>query len=576
MSVLQNGMPTFLTGDKVVAFADNKKVSQAFKGYMDYSTLSTWYEEDPMNNHLGLVKMFGDISKDQYGLGMGLLPSLLQKKQVYEVGANRKFTYDVAVYEEYKCETVRDMSDQVYPGIDGGRFKIVLSEYFPSGVVLTYDVYGGEQIIVTEDGSGIQVAEGFEHIVELVSNDAEAWFPASQLDAGISYIKVSHNLLGELATNYDTFKMPDTSSKITLEYELGNETGVEAWLTSKADRAFSGGAVSASTMEYMNSIEAQIEKMGNTMMIMDVNQKTGKFDKNSARFAPTMEYFVRMELEKNTQSQLMWQKSGRFKDGNGDVVINEGLWWQMRRGRIIKYPRPGAMTKAHIEDAVEYLFRNNPLPIEDRKVVFEVGTQAHKNFMTIFSAEVNAQMDSISSFAPYMFGDDGQLPKKPISGDLKNLKLEMVRFTEVSLPGIAGSVSVKHNTSLDHFGGINADRFSSGSHPYGHSHTSYSAVIFDVTDQMYSNNKVTPQGTTLVEGGNDNANVYLIKPKGELVYSGSTNGRYDPYKYSDIKSATRERSYSYWAWSQCSIFVPDPSKFVMIELDPAARSGINN
>lgn len=574
MSVLQNGMPTFLTGDKVVAFAPNKKVRSAFKGYFDLSTLSSWYEEDPMKHHLGLVKMFGDISKEQYG--MGLLPELLRKKQVYEVGANGKFTYDVAVYEEEMCQTVRDTSDQVYPGIDGGRFKIVLSEYFPTGVVLTYDVYGGEQIIVTEDGSGVQVGEGFEHIVELVSTDKEAWFPASQLEAGISYTKVGHNILGEFGTNYDTFKMPNTSSKIKLEFQLGNATGVEAWLTSKASRAFSGAAVTPETNEYLQSLQGQIDRMGDTMMIMDYNKKTGKAKFDTARLAPTMEYFVRKELEKNIQSQLMWQKAGRFKDGNGDVIINEGLWWQMRRGKIIKYARPGRMSKSHITDAVEYLFRNNPTPIEDRRVMFEVGSEMHKNFMEIFRDEVLAQLTSMGGYSQYMFGTDGQLPKSPISGDLKNLKLEMVRFVEVPLPGIAGSVTVKHNLALDYFGGYGADRFSSGSHPNGKSHTSYSAVIFDATDQSYSNNQSVPQGSKLIKGGNEGANIYLVKPEGELVYSGYTNGRYSPYKSSDIHAVNKERSFSSWCWASAAVWVKDPSKFVMIELDPAARSGIVN
>lgn len=40
-----------------------------------------------------------------------------------------------------------------------------------------------------------------------------------------------------------------------------------------------------------------------------------------------------------------------FTEGNG-------LWQQLRRGKIIKYGKPNGITKAQIKEAVEYVFRD--------------------------------------------------------------------------------------------------------------------------------------------------------------------------------------------------------------------------
>ena len=163
MSINQKGIPHFYTGDKVLMFASSKKV-KSIQGVMDKSTISQWYSQDPERNHLGLVEMFGQMSKTQYGI----MPELLKERQVLEVGDSGKFTYDVPVYEEDSCMTTRDTSDQPFPGRDGTTFKIILSEMFTAGDVLTYDVLHGDQLMVEEDDV-IQVGDSFEHIVSSVS-----------------------------------------------------------------------------------------------------------------------------------------------------------------------------------------------------------------------------------------------------------------------------------------------------------------------------------------------------------------------------------------------------------------------
>jgi len=98
-------------------------------------------------------------------------------------------------------------------------------------------------------------------------------------------------------------------------------------------------------------------------------------------------------------------------------------------------------------------------------------------------------------------------------------------------------------------------------------------VVWDARSQEYSNNKELPKGVSLIDNGEKNANIYLVKPTGEMTYTGMENGRYSPYKSGDILSSVKQRGTSLWAWNSCAIWLRDPSTVVMIELDPNARKG---
>jgi len=566
MSVIQQGIQKFVTGDKVLMFAPSTKV-KSMQGVMDKSTISQWYSEDPENNHLGLIEFFGQMSRMEYGV----MPDLLKNRQVLEVGREGRFTYDVPIYEDKECITTRDMSDQTFPGRDSTTFKIMLSEMFTAGDVLTYDVLNGDQLLVEEDDV-IQKGDSFEHVVSFITNDKDLWFAQDKLEAGITYTKINHAIFGEYGTNYSTVQLPDTTGYFRCEFQLGSDKGVELYLSAKADQGFSGAAASKESLDYMNKLEDEIEAKGDIAMILDIGVKGGKKVPNikSARLATTAEILVRRELEKLTASALMFQKAGRIDRSNGAAMFNEGLWHQLRRGKIIPYARPMGLTRAHILEAVEYIFRENPLPVDQREIVFECGSEMYNNFQEIFRDEVNAQLDRLSNVTNLM-GTDAMIPKSPITGkDLMNLELLPVAFRKVHLPGI-GNVVPKRNHSLDYMAQM--DRFSAGFHPYKKHHTTYSAIIWDARNQEYSNNKTLPTGVTLIKDGNQKGNVFLVKPKGDITISGYENGRYNPYKSSEILSSAKQRGNSFWAWNSCAVWLSDPSVFVMIELEASARKG---
>lgn len=556
-------------GDQVIMFTGAKEV-KSIQGYADLPSLYSWYKDDPDKHHLGMMNLWGQQAQASYPM----YRELLQSKSVIEVnGFDGGFTYDIPVRDAKGTYTTRDMSTQPYPGVDGGTFKIVLNREFTAGDILTYDVEFGQQIRVVDDEPVHQLGDGFEHTVQLVDNDKETWFLASNLAKGISYKKINHAIGGEYGTRFSHVDFPDTVGQMRCEYRLGSIRGVEAYVTGMADSKNFGGAA-ATSKEFIQQIGQEAEAMGEIAIMADVRMSGGKRmpDMRTARIGTTMEFLVHRELERLTAQALLFQKSGTIRDTNGVTRLNEGLWHQLRRGKIIKYGRPGGITREHLKEAVEYIFRGNPhKPTAERRIRFRAGKQAYENVLEIFADEVRAQNAGLN--AANLLGSDRVLPKSPVSGtDLMNLTYNPVRFTNVYLPDI-GYVEITQDTSLD----VSpfADRFSSGMHPEGAAHTTYSLVIWDVADQTYSNNEDLPKGAKLMEGGNKGANIFLVKPEGEMSYWGSSRGRYDISKAGDIVSSHKQIGQEFWAWNSIGIFVKDLTKFIMIELDEKARKGFN-
>lgn len=570
MSITQQGVQSIVGTDQVMMFTHPKTV-KSIQGYQDLPSMSSWYKDNPEKAHLGLMNFWGQQTQVSYPI----YKELLENKAMLEVnGFDGKFTYDIPI-EDYKgCYTSRDMSYQNYAGVDGAEFKIMLSEEYTAGDVLTYDVEFGQQIIVSHSMPVLQLGDGFEHTVKLVTNDKEEWFLSSNLVKGITYYKINHAVEGEYGTRFSHVEFPNTVGTMRAEFQLGSLRGVEAYVTGYADKKNLGGAA-AYSKDYYNKLIKEAEQLGEIAIIADLaTNSQGRKVPNmaTARIGATMQYLVHRELEKLTAHALLFQKAATVRDGNGSYRLNEGLWHQLRRGKSIIYGRPGGITRKHLQEAVEYVFRNNlNKPVIEREVTFKGGKYAVANVLEIFADEVKNQENLLRSAG--WLGDVNQLPMNPVQGkDLMNLEMKPVRFTKVYVPNI-GMLKIEEDPSLNQI--PLADRLSRGMHPEQMAHTAYSLVIWDVADKMYSNNSDLPKGATLIEGGDKSANIYLVKPEGEMTYWGTSNGRYDITKAGGIVSSHKQIGQEFWAYNSVAIWVKDVTKFVMIELDPDARKGFN-
>jgi hypothetical protein len=568
MAINQQGIPYARFGNQVISFMGRQDVGKAFQGVMDNASLHSWYEQDSVEAHRGLITSWNALDPNYT---KSIYDDLVMDKSVIEVnGMDGYFTYDTPVYEERGCYTEVDMSHQKYPGIDGAIFYITLNKEFAPGTVLLYDSFDGEQIFVAEEEEVINTGSGFQHPVKLVTNDRGTWFREDMLSKGIQYFAINHGV-GEYGTKFAKLQMPEPVRSIKNEFRLGSTRGVEAAITAVADSKKLDIA-SAFAKDYLDKMRNEMDSCGygEFAVRMDVDQKTGKAIKSTANIGSTIEFLVHKYLNQLTGTALLFQKAGTIKDKNGVIRLNEGLWHQIRRGFRITYGKAGGITKSHIKQAAEYIFRINPdLDYEKRVIKFKCGTEAFYNVLDLFKTEIELQN---AQLAP-LLGADRQIPN-PVSGtDPLNLEYRAIRFTRVFIKEI-GMVEITKDTALDR--GLLQDRFSAGFHGNQRAHTTYSMIIWDASSSNYSNNsKDLPKNTSLVAGGNGRSNIYVVKPEGTMTYSGVINGRYDMRKSSDIVASHKTMGQEFWAYNNCSIWVEDPSKFVMIELERSERRGFN-
>lgn len=571
----EGGIPQFISGDRVIQFHHAKDLRKNMQT-LDLPTSAAFMDGKDQFKHIGELGFFGQRTTTAKPFTI----DILENRQVMETGHDGTFQYDVPFYTNDQCVTVRDTSsDQEAPGIDEGTFKLVLSEEFKPWDVLTTNVYFGQEVVVTED-TVLQKGDSFEHIVKLLSGNRKEWYEPSNLKEGITYFKAYNILGGERDTFLTGVRMPNRSSKLTCEFQVGVGSGAEldvsavANIGSKIGTNFKEGMIKDLNMNF----DQFTKNWGDVAVIMD-KAPDGTVLPETARLTDVAEWLVKREHLKMIENRAMFAKGGRITVGAGHVTIAEGLWFQLKRGKNIPYSRKGGITRRHIKEAVEYVYQGNDMKPEERYIKFKAGTYAYENIQEIYSSEFSDQMGRTSNLTN-VFGTDGQLKTSPITTTVDeygtiNMKLKALKVAMVFLPGI-GNVEVEYDPSLDYLGNI-ADRMQAGMHPQGKSHGAYAMVIWDARKQSYSNNKYQPKGVDFVEGAPENSSVYLVKKPGEFIFSGRTNGYYDPHVTQNIlSSGNKQRFVDYWSWdSGCAYFLADPSSFVMIELKEGDRRGFN-
>lgn len=557
-----NNLPQTLNGDKVIKFTSSKKVKE--NNLFDRPSITAWYEEDPDKNHLGLIDLFANASQ----IKIPTMKGLLDKKSVLKVnGFDGTFTYELPVYKSLCAVTMKDTSEENgdQPGIDESYFTIALSKAYRPGESLTYSYMYGEQVIVSEDHQVVQEGDYFIHTVKMVSNDPEKWFPKDQLKKGIEYFKVGQNL-GENSTQYGGVDFGTTASTIKCEFTLGNHRGFETSITAYAnEKSFSGA--STSTKQMWNTLMAQAEQMvdetgtqQNMFVVYKQDKVSGKPIASSMRFGTIMEYLTLVENIKAENTQLLFQKGGIIKGENGIKRLNEGAWHQFRRGRRYEYTRPGGINREILRQVSAYIFQGRTdLVANKRKIHFRAGTGAYNNMLTLFRTEFSLQNDELAG----LMGTDRRIPN-PITGGLDGLQMNPVIINGVYIPEI-GMVTVEHDPSLDYENG--SDRFTKGFTGQGFSYGSYSMVIYDAASEEYSNARTgLPQGTTMISGGNKNANMFYVKPEGQSMFWGYQKGRYNGTAGSAIQATHPHMSQTFFVSSVSACWVKDASRYIVVEL----------
>jgi len=567
MSFFTN-QPLTNNGDMVTSFttasANETNALINSQGYQDFSTLSTWFKEDPMKNMLKLDSYFGqqDVSR------LPLFQDVIKHDAILEVnGWEGEFHYQLPIETDHSMKTVDDTSDQELCGLGGSTFRIVLNKEMSPFQTISCQGMDGDVLVISDIAPVRNLGYGFEHLVVLAGaeQDPDKTYNRAYLKKDIQYFEMSSSAVGEYTEQLAKVGMPTGTNYMTCKFKLGAGQGVETWFTGKANSvSLMPGYTSASTQDYINEVE-QYWNNNKEVLVGVYKDRAGK---HKFTVGSILEMLAIQKFTRNFNTSLMFQPGFSFSTSKGVIRYNEGLWRQMRRGFVHTYGRRGGFSLEDLKLIRDYVFKGNVnMKIEDSIMRIKCGSELYNNIETLIQKEFNQQLQVI---AP-LLGSERVLTSNPVSGKLNELSLALIKAKTVNLPGI-GWVEAIEDKTMNYMNVT--DKNLRGFNPNGMDYTAYSGIIWDVTDQTYSNNAKMPDSVKVL-GNNKSANIYMIKPMGESVYWGRQNGRYNQSSATDIIATAKTMTEEFFIFGFGAMWMRDPSKFLMVELEESARKGYN-
>lgn len=559
-----NGAPIT---DITVAPVRGEQMIKAQQGYLDASMMLTSFVElDPMRNMIMLQNAWDKQVMRKASFASSIYNKVVGSNAVLTVnGQDGGFKYKMAIETDNCFRTVEDTSDQApdgqFVGVGGTTFRVVLNKKLAPFQTLSVDkAFSDMFLMVTDTPEPAYVGNGYEHFVTLLGSelDKNAAYPAELLRADVVYQVTSNSYITELSEKLGIPHLPDSTNYMEAEFKLGSGQGAEHWFTGKADSyKLNSGYTTANTQNYLSEL-ASMGMDDTNLAIIKASGANGSI----VSAADLMELLTIRSFNERFNSSLMFMKAAKISTAKGVIEFNEGLWQQMRRGKIFTYNKKGGFNEADLAQVRNYVYKYNDSRIDDTFLHIEAGTELADNIERIIEKHGLSQ---VSNLAPFL-GAEALLPgKSPVSGTWDALVVNPVKIVKAKIPG-AGMVSVARDSTLDYLDGKVDNRFR-GINPGGKDHTTYSGYIYDVTNQMFSSNAKLPEGSRAI-GGEMVAkhNVYLVRPERNPIVWGRNTGRYSSKKASDIASSSNLMGEGFFIYGFGAMWMPDPSKFVMIEL----------
>lgn len=550
-----------------VAPIKGDRMIQAQSGYLDSSVLlTTFLELDPMRNMIMLQNKWDEQVLKKKSFGASIYQKAIASNSVLTVnGQDGGFNWKMAVETDNCFRTVEDTSDQSPDGYIGGSgttFRIVLNRKVSPKQVITIDKTGQDGFLMVSDTpEPAYIGHGYEHYVYLMGSttDPDMVYMADLLEADVVYQVASGSFITELSEKLGVTHMGASTTYLEGEFKLGSGQGMEGYVTGKADSyKLNPGYTTVDSQKYIQDLLAAGVDDTNMALVL----ATLPNGKTIQSVADIMEIMTIRGYNKNMNSSMMFMPGFKETTSKGVIEVNEGLWQQMRRGKIFTYSKKENFSLTDLAGVSNYVYKYNTSPIDERKLSIDAGTRLADNLERLIQKQGLSQINNGAS----LLGSQAVLPGKSfVSGTWDALVVGRVKIVEADLPGI-GMFSVNRDTTLDY---INEDRDTrkSGTNPNGYDDTTYSGYIWDVEDQTFSNNAKLPSGTKSLRNETSvKSNVYLIRPERNPVVFGSRNGRYSSKTASNIQASSNLMGEGFFIYGFGAMWMPDPSKFVLIEV----------
>ena len=461
---------------------------------------------------------------------------------------------------EYKWQTpvsqdlpyiVCNVEDGDNLGIDGTTFKVKLNKReFGHGDIITYDKYNGTELYITADDI-LPVGDGFIYTVQLVNNDSQKFFDTRFLAEGTKYFRKG-SARGEYGERFSDI-ITGAGFREFYNYVGGAEAHVHYSISSRADMMIKGGMNADGTVP-VTEIWRNFDKNSNNPSVSSLEQMVQTMGKSyvksamengtlSRTFLTNLEAAHLSKIASDMETYLMWGHGGRVRqDGPDDIRLSVGLWKQLDNSFKKVYNKSGFSLDLFKSELYNFyqgrVELNGPDP--QRQLIVQTGIGGMKMVNEAIKRE------AVGSGLVINASDVGA-----ITGKGMDLNFGFA-YTSYVIPFLA-NVKFVLNPAFDNLHTNNVENPIIDGHPL----SSYSFVIFDITDT-----------------GNDN--IFLLKldwdnqlkwwyQNGTMDYMGKSQG---------FNSSGQFNGYRvYMSQTMPAIWVKDPTKVLKIVMRNPVTGG---
>lgn len=468
-------------------------------------------------------------------------------KNIIEVDNVRgEFKWQTPISQDLPFVTEDIEPANLAKGIDGTSFKVKFNKReFGHGDIVSYDKYNGVEMIVSAEDDILPIGDGFIYTMYLVNNDSYKYLDNKFLKAGTKFFRKG-SARGEYGERFSDISTKSGYREF-YNYVGGAEAHVHYSISSRADMMLKKGMNADGTVPVteiwrnfdrsmdptVSSIEDMVGKMGK-----DYVKRAMANGDLSRTFLTKMEAAHLTKIATDIETYLMWGHGGRVRqDGPDDIRLSVGLWKQLDNSFKRVYNKSSfslEMFRAEL-----YNFYNGRVEFEGpdpkRKIIVQTGLGGMRMVNEAIKREAASQNFTVNA------GEGGN-GIGAIKGQGMNLGFGYA-YTSYVIPFLA-NVEFVINPAFDnvHTNDIENPVID------GHALSSYSFIIFDVTD-------------------NSQDNIYMLKLKwdnelkwwyqnGTMDYMGRTKG---------FQSSGQFNGYRvYMTQVMPAIWVKDPTKVLKI------------
>jgi hypothetical protein len=431
-------------------------------------------------------------------------------------------------------------------GVDGQLFKIKLNtREFGHGDIITYDKYNGVELMISAEEDILPMGDGFLYTVQIVNNDNYKFLDNQFLAPGTKFFRKG-SARGEYGERFSDIQTKSGFREF-YNYVGGAEAHVHYSISSRADMAIKGGMNADGTVPVteiwrnfdknvdpsISSIEDMVSALGK-----DYVKRAVANGDMSRSFLTSLEAAHLTKIATDIETYLMWGHGGRVKqDGPDDVRLSVGLWKQLDNSFKRVYNKSSFSLELFRAELYNFYAGKVDFtgPDPKRTIIVQTGMGGMRMVNEAIAREAaGASMFSIEGTEKY---GAGVVTKKGM-----NLGFGFA-FTSYVIPFLA-NVQFVINPAFDNVHTNDIENPIIDGHPL----SSYSYIIFDVTD-------------------NNNDNIYMLKlswdnqlkwwyQNGTMDYMGRTQG---------FQSSGQFNGYRVFM-TQCmpAIWVKDPTKVLKI------------